>query len=84
MSFIFFNGTFSHAIKQIPALGDFRVQYIHGGSVQRVSPEPWMAEEANRILAIIQKLYNGQEPLLYARIDMVQRDNKLCDGIRIN
>jgi glutathione synthase/RimK-type ligase-like ATP-grasp enzyme len=64
-SLIFFGGKFSHAVRKIPAAGDFRVQPRHGGRNVPHAPtddELWVAEQA---------LASIDVPLLYARVDMV-------------
>jgi glutathione synthase/RimK-type ligase-like ATP-grasp enzyme len=77
IAFVFFEGIFSHAIKQTPKPRDFRVQYIHGGTAKKIEPERWMIEEATRMLEIALKVQGIEDPLLYARVDCVKRDNKL-------
>jgi glutathione synthase/RimK-type ligase-like ATP-grasp enzyme len=77
MSFVFFNGTFSHAVRQVPALGDFRVQHIHGATVKKFLPEQWMISETSRILDIAQKSIGEELPFLYARVDVIERNNRL-------
>lgn len=62
-SLMFFGGEFSHAIKKLPAGGDFRVQTEHGGSVQSLPAPAALIEEAEDILRGLRK------DLLYARVD---------------
>jgi glutathione synthase/RimK-type ligase-like ATP-grasp enzyme len=71
ISLIFFGGRFSHAVRKTPAPGDFRVQAEHGGSRQRIEPRPEWIAESERILATL------PEPLLYARVDVVERAGDL-------
>ncbi len=71
-SFIFFDKKFSHAMLSNPKPGDFRVQFFHGGYLQKVTPEPWMLQEAQRILEA-----TGHEKILYARVDTIRRGKKL-------
>ncbi|HET9639982.1 MAG TPA: hypothetical protein VFP12_12330 [Allosphingosinicella sp.] len=66
VSLIFFGGRFSHAISKIPQPGDFRVQPEFDGIISAYRPEPAEHEAAERILAAV------EEPLLYARIDLVR------------
>ena len=69
-SLIYFGGVFSHAIRKIPAAGDFRVQIFHGGSVVAHTPtaaERWVAAAA---LALT------PSPTSYARVDLVSVDGE--------
>lgn len=66
ISMIFFGGAFSHAISKRPQPGDFRVQPEFDGIIAACRPEPDEHESAERILAAV------EEPLLYARIDLVR------------
>lgn len=71
-SFVFFDKKFSHCMLSKPKQDDFRVQFFHGGHLQKANPEPWMIAEAERILNAA-----GFEKLLYARVDVIRRNNKL-------
>lgn len=64
-SLIFLGGRFSHAIRKAPQPGDFRVQPEWGGIISAIEPTPDQHSAAERILAAV------EEPLLYARIDLV-------------
>ena len=67
LSLLFFGGRFSHAVMKRATAGDFRVQVQYGGSYVYVAEPPAGAVAlAQRVLAAI------EEPLLYARIDMVE------------
>ena len=66
VSMIFFGGAFSHAIAKRPQPGDFRVQPEFDGIIAAHRPEADEHEAAARILAAV------DEPLLYARIDLVR------------
>lgn len=66
VSMIFFGGEFSHAISKRPQPGDFRVQPEFDGIIAAHRPDPAEHEAAQRILAAV------DEPLLYARIDLVR------------
>ena len=66
VSMIFFGGAFSHAIAKRPQPGDFRVQPEFDGIIAAYRPEPDEHEAAERILAAV------EEPLLYARVDLVR------------
>lgn len=65
LSLLFFGGRFSHAIRKVPAAGDFRSQPDFGGQVTAVMPPDAAMAVAQQVLSII------GEDLLYARIDLV-------------
>jgi glutathione synthase/RimK-type ligase-like ATP-grasp enzyme len=66
VSMIFFGGAFSHAISKRPQPGDFRVQPEFDGIIAAYRPLADEHEAAARILAAV------EEPLLYARVDLVR------------
>ena len=66
VSLLYFGGRFSHAISKRPQPGDFRVQPEFQGIIAAHDPAPDELEAATRILAAV------DEPLLYARIDLVR------------
>lgn len=67
LSLLFFGGRFSHAVIKTAKAGDFRIQSQYGGTYVTVPQPPAEALAlAERVLAAI------EEPLLYARIDMVE------------
>jgi glutathione synthase/RimK-type ligase-like ATP-grasp enzyme len=66
VSMIFFGGAFSHAISKRPQPGDFRVQPEYDGIIGAYRPAADEHEAAERILAAV------DEPLLYARVDLVR------------
>jgi glutathione synthase/RimK-type ligase-like ATP-grasp enzyme len=66
VSMIYFGGAFSHAIAKRPQPGDFRVQPEFDGIISAHRPDRAEHEAAERILAAV------EEPLLYARIDLVR------------
>ncbi|MGH7026886.1 ATP-grasp domain-containing protein [Brevundimonas sp.] len=70
-SLLFFGGELSHVVNKRPAHADeFRIQVQYGGRYQRLDQAPEGALDlAERTLAAI------EEPLLYARIDMVPDEN---------
>jgi glutathione synthase/RimK-type ligase-like ATP-grasp enzyme len=65
VSLMYFGGVLSHAVRKLPARGDFRVQEEHGGSV--VAHEATAAERAVGAAA----LHAAPGTTLYARIDLV-------------
>ncbi|HEX8625024.1 MAG TPA: hypothetical protein VF782_08075 [Allosphingosinicella sp.] len=66
VSMIFFGGAFSHAISKRPQPGDFRVQPEYDGVIAAHRPDVAEQAAAARILAAV------EEPLLYARVDLVR------------
>ncbi len=65
-SFLFFGGQFSHCALKRSAPGDYRVQSMYGG--KEIIHEPSAAELA-QAAAVLQAV---EEPLLYARVDMMR------------
>jgi glutathione synthase/RimK-type ligase-like ATP-grasp enzyme len=62
-SLLFFDGTFSHAIKKRPRRGEFRIHEEFGGTIERATPSPDILEAASYALDA-----SDQDPL-YARVD---------------
>ncbi len=73
ISFIYIDGTFSHAVLKRPAAGDFRVQKEHGGSAELIGPDSALLAQANQIAAKLPQVRDS----LHCRIDAVVRDGKL-------
>jgi len=69
LSLLYFNGRFSHAVRKIPAAGDFRVQTEHGGRVLSVEPTAGELAAGQRVLDAIA----GET--LYARVDLLPTDD---------
>lgn len=67
-SLILFDGAFSHAVRKIPAGGDFRVQENHGGTLADHEPTGAELDVANAVLRA------APAPTAYARIDLVELD----------
>lgn len=67
-SLMFFAKRYSHAVLKRPKRGDFRVQSDFGGTTEAAQPAPHLIEQAQRIVNSV------AEPLLYARVDGVDRD----------
>lgn len=67
-SLIYFGGQFSHAIRKLPARGDYRVQEHHGGSVVPHEPRDDEFEVAAATLAA------APAATAYARVDLVDVD----------
>jgi len=73
ISFIYIDGTYSHAVLKRPAAGDFRVQKEHGGSAEPFIPSRALLDQANKIALAVPQVRDS----LYCRIDAVVRDGRL-------
>lgn len=65
LSLLFFGGTFSHAIRKLPAAGHFLVHEEHGGRVVAHVPTAMELRIAEAALAVV------PGPWLYARVDLL-------------
>lgn len=65
LSLVYIAGNLTHAVRKRPGPGDFRVQSIWGGTVERTEPEADEVELAERTLAQL------DDRPLYARVDLV-------------
>ncbi len=65
VSLMYFDGVLSHAVRKLPAGGDFRVQVEHGGSVEPHVATAAECAVADAVLAAV------PAPACYARIDLV-------------
>lgn len=74
-SLLFFGGTYSHTVLKTAKAGDYRIQHIHGGSYQHVTPDEALLDDATRVLHSVAAL-TGSMPD-YARIDGIRRDGRL-------
>jgi glutathione synthase/RimK-type ligase-like ATP-grasp enzyme len=70
-SFIFFMKEYSHGVLKMPKQGDFRVQQDFGGHLSDATPPLRLVDKAQEIVRGV------KEPLLYARVDMVEADVEL-------
>lgn len=70
-SFIFFAGTFSHAVLKHPQQGDFRVQQRFRGYVNQASPSVCLIRQSKRIVDLV------EGPILFARVDGIEIDGEL-------
>jgi glutathione synthase/RimK-type ligase-like ATP-grasp enzyme len=66
-SLVFLDGAYSHAVRKRPAPGDFRVQEHLGGTAERAEPSAGLITQAAAAVAAV------DGPLLYARVDGVER-----------
>ena len=69
-SFVFLAGEFSHAVLKEPPDSDFRLQNVTA-KITAMDPSDQMVNEAKEILT------GTQGPLLYARVDAVEREGRL-------
>ena len=69
LSFIFFDGVFSHAVRKTPARADYRVQSAFDGAEHAFEPA---ASDLASAQAVVDAL---AEPALYARVDLVRRSD---------
>ena len=69
-SVVFFDGHYSHAVLKKPASGDFRVQEELGGHAEPLQPSRAVIDQARHALTFV------EGPLLYARVDGVERDGQ--------
>ncbi len=77
-SLIFLGGEFSHAVRKVPASGEFRVQHDFGGSIERSDPDPALIEDAQAALrATAEATKTAVADILYARVDGVARSGRL-------
>ena len=67
-SLLFFGGEFSHAVRKVPAQGDYRVQAHHGGTEHRHEPTSLELETSQLAMSC------APGPLTYARVDLVEVD----------
>jgi glutathione synthase/RimK-type ligase-like ATP-grasp enzyme len=67
-SLFFFGGEYSHAIRKVPASGDFRTQEEHGAEILSISATAGMIDAASRILALV------HPAPAYVRVDFVADD----------
>ena len=71
-SFLYFGGSFSHALIKRPKKGDYRIQSLYGGTEETYSPIKQERASARSVLNAI-----SFTPL-YARVDLLRgRDGKL-------
>lgn len=66
LSMFYLGGRYSHAVRKVPRSGDFRVQPEYEGVITAAEPGEDERGAAAAILAAV------EEPLLYARVDLVR------------
>lgn len=70
LSLLFFDGAFSHATCKKPKPGDYRVQFMFGGTFERVDVAPALIEQARACIA------QAPGSPAYARVDGVVIDGR--------
>ena len=70
-SFMFFGGVFSHVVLKANPTGDFRIQENYGGVNQLQEVDASLIVQAHSILQA------ANMPYTYARVDVIERENKL-------
>lgn len=76
VSLIYIEGEYAHAVLKRPCKGDFRVQEIYGGGSTSIDPTPKMLNVGDSVISALKEKINSahgfpDEPLLYARIDLM-------------
>jgi hypothetical protein len=66
LSFLYFNGQFSHAVNKRPKAGEYRIQSSFGGTERPYSPSAVEQELGASILALLEHMP------LYARVDLLR------------
>lgn len=66
VSLLYFGGRYSHAVRKVPQPGEYRVQPEYEGIITRHEPDDDERDAAEAALAAV------DEPLLYARVDLVR------------
>ena len=65
-SFLYFGGTFSHAVRKLPKAGDYRIQSSYGGTEAPYAPTGLERESARAVLDSLDFVP------LYARVDLLR------------
>ncbi|PHR91617.1 MAG: hypothetical protein COA69_10490 [Robiginitomaculum sp.] len=68
-SFLYFGGSFSHALLKRPKAGDYRVQSIYGGQEEAYTPTKEERAQAHAVLDVL------DFTPLYARVDFLRGQN---------
>lgn len=63
ISLVYFNGKFSHAVRKVPAVNEFRVHQEYGGSRVLFTPD-------EKLLNEIEKIIELRPELLFSRVDI--------------
>ncbi|WP_201777124.1 ATP-grasp domain-containing protein [Streptacidiphilus neutrinimicus] len=68
-SLIFFGTEFSHAVRKVPAAGEYRIHEHHGGTVREHTPSEAELAVAKAALAA------APAPVAYGRVDLVELED---------
>jgi glutathione synthase/RimK-type ligase-like ATP-grasp enzyme len=71
LALLFFDGEYSHAVRKLPAEGDYRVQFQYGGTDENAEPRPEWIEGARACVRA------APRDTVYARVDGVIKDGEL-------
>ena len=66
VSLVFFDGEYSHAVRKVPASGEYRIHEHHGGTVQSYTPTETELAVSRRALA------TAPAATSYGRVDLVE------------
>lgn len=69
LSLAYVDGALTHALRKVPAPGDFRIQPLYGGTHARIEPSAAQVDAAERAIACA-----PAEPL-YARVDLIAAED---------
>jgi len=69
-TFVFIDGAFSHGVRKRAGKDDYRIQSLFGGYEEDFAPSPEDRAAADAVIAALP--FTG---LLYARVDMVRKDD---------
>jgi hypothetical protein len=69
---VYFGGQLSHAVCKVPPAGDFRVQVNWGGRYRAYETSAAERAVAEGCLEAAGRAFGLQEPLVYARVDLLQ------------
>src|SRR5262249_8740294 len=73
ISFIYFDGAYSHAVLKRPARDDFRVQKERGGTAEQFLPPAGLLQQSQKIAKAVPQVRES----LYCRIDAIEKDGRL-------
>ena len=74
-SMMYFGGRFSHAVRKVPAAGDYRVQSDFGGRAFPAEPDVHVLRDAEQCLRAVARLGHGGH--VYARVDGIVSERRL-------
>lgn len=77
ISLTYLAGEFSHAIRKVPRPGEFRSQEEWGSEIRAITPGAEERRFSDEVLAAV------EEPLLYARVDLVRGDRLLLAELEL-